>query len=392
VTIGSLPPSEPSLRVLWLGDTRDEPPPNGACVWASSALVALSNRTKSLTVCAPTTGPSSILVAGNRVREVSIHVDGDRLAPLELQGYNRALRTLFATHPELLEVDIIYDACGYLYTGHFLAWLRAQRETPIVLHCMIAFAQHCMTADFPEAMRNWLTNSQARAFRTADRLLALSRADYQKIVTGDSSLTSKSSVCPLGTPLQPSAASQWEPFGGTFTITFAGRSNDQSKGFDIFSLAAKEILCSVENCRICVAGARPLELVDSRIQYFGWLPPAAMRDLLRDTHFFVMPSRYEVLGLAALEAMSHGAVVIAAPRGGLLEVIDHGHNGMLISGEVEDWASDIARVVRILAANAGVCKQISQNACFSATTKWSLGRSVEGVFAAWIDAARQAST
>lgn len=382
---------ESALRVLWLGDTRDEPPPNGACVWAGNALVELSTHAK-VCVCAPTCNPSSVCLDNRGAKNISLHVRGDRLSPLELQAYNRSLRALLTTSPELLDIDVVYDACGYLYTGHFLEWLRGQCKAPIVQHCMIAFSQHSTMAEYPESWRRWLVSSQGRAFRTVDRLLCLSRSDYQRIVASDALLVAKTSVSPLGTPIPDGSGSQWEPFGGVFTVTFAGRSNDVSKGFDVFSAAAEEILRSVENCRICVAGPRALDLMDPRVNYCGWLSPREIWNLLLDTHFFVMPSRDEALGLAAIEAMSHGAIVIAAPRGGLLDIIEHGRNGILLSGQVEGWASEIARMITVLATDLPLCRGIGQNAHESAATRWSLAHSVNSVSASWIDVTRKESS
>jgi glycosyltransferase involved in cell wall biosynthesis len=46
---------------------------------------------------------------------------------------------------------------------------------------------------------------------------------------------------------------------------------------------------------------------------------------------FALPSRYESLGIAFLEAMAEGLPVIGVPTGGVPEVIRHGENGFLLS-------------------------------------------------------------
>jgi glycosyltransferase involved in cell wall biosynthesis len=62
---------------------------------------------------------------------------------------------------------------------------------------------------------------------------------------------------------------------------------------------------------------------------------------------FLMPSRSEGWGLAALEAMAHGVPVIASRTGGLMEIIDDGENGCLVEpGDAGALAEAIAGAAR----------------------------------------------
>jgi glycosyltransferase involved in cell wall biosynthesis len=51
--------------------------------------------------------------------------------------------------------------------------------------------------------------------------------------------------------------------------------------------------------------------------------------LLQGCELFLLPSTSESFGLAALEAMACGAVVVATRTGGLPEVIEDGRTGIL---------------------------------------------------------------
>ena len=63
------------------------------------------------------------------------------------------------------------------------------------------------------------------------------------------------------------------------------------------------------------------------IRFLGRLDTVA--DILRGTDLFILPSQTESFGLAALEAMACGAVVVASRAGGLPEVITDGVDGIL---------------------------------------------------------------
>ncbi|MCU0621723.1 MAG: N-acetyl-alpha-D-glucosaminyl L-malate synthase BshA [Gemmatimonadales bacterium] len=77
--------------------------------------------------------------------------------------------------------------------------------------------------------------------------------------------------------------------------------------------------------------------VTSHVRFLGRLESVAM--LLQGAELFLLPSTSESFGLAALEAMACGAVVVATRTGGLPEVIDDGTSGILEPvGSVEAMA------------------------------------------------------
>jgi glycosyltransferase involved in cell wall biosynthesis len=62
-------------------------------------------------------------------------------------------------------------------------------------------------------------------------------------------------------------------------------------------------------------------------------------ELLACADLFLLPSKNESFGLAALEAMACGTPVIASSMGGIPEVVTHGETGFLFPlGAVEDMA------------------------------------------------------
>jgi len=74
---------------------------------------------------------------------------------------------------------------------------------------------------------------------------------------------------------------------------------------------------------------------------------------------FVLPSLYEGLGVAAIEAMAAGKPVIATQVGGLPELVEDGVTGFLVPpGDPEALASSISRLL----SREGLMEQMGRNA------------------------------
>lgn len=69
--------------------------------------------------------------------------------------------------------------------------------------------------------------------------------------------------------------------------------------------------------------------IDRQVNFHGRLSREAVFESLKSRHIFVMPSFPETFGLAYLEAMSAGCVVVGTKGWGIDGVIHHGKNGYL---------------------------------------------------------------
>ena len=87
-----------------------------------------------------------------------------------------------------------------------------------------------------------------------------------------------------------------------------------------------------------------LRLAD-RVLFLG--NQQCIEELLPAADLFLLPSHHESFGLAALEAMACGTVVLATETGGTREVIDHGRNGYLCPpSSVDAWTTTALAVLR----------------------------------------------
>jgi len=67
-----------------------------------------------------------------------------------------------------------------------------------------------------------------------------------------------------------------------------------------------------------------------RVSILGWVNTEERNELLRRSHIFVLPSHFEALPMAVLEAMSWELPVITTPVGGIPDVISDDVNGILV--------------------------------------------------------------
>ncbi len=148
-------------------------------------------------------------------------------------------------------------------------------------------------------------------YRKASHFIAVSRYVQQSLIEGGVAREHVSVVYD-GVELPSSRVE-----GGTRVIALA--SQDPMKGRDLVSLAASR-------CRYPIHFSDDLE---------SDLPTASL---------FLYVTRSEGLGSAALLAMAHGVPVVASNVGGLPEVVEHGHNGMLTENDPEAIARAVEDV------------------------------------------------
>lgn len=77
------------------------------------------------------------------------------------------------------------------------------------------------------------------------------------------------------------------------------------------------------------ASAAALGLAD-RVRFEGWLEPEAVADRLAHADVYVLPSHYEGMPLAVLEALSAGLAVVTTAVGALPEILTDEKNALLV--------------------------------------------------------------
>lgn len=118
----------------------------------------------------------------------------------------------------------------------------------------------------------------------------------------------------------------------------------REKGQDVAVEALQLLAQRVPGLRMILAGEGPLRSslpAHPALNLPGHIPDP--QTLLAALDLFIMPSRSEGWGLAALEAMAAGLPVIASNTGGLAEMIVPGDTGWLVTpGQAQPLANAIA--------------------------------------------------
>jgi glycosyltransferase involved in cell wall biosynthesis len=105
------------------------------------------------------------------------------------------------------------------------------------------------------------------------------------------------------------------------------------KGQDIAIAAAAAVRASLPHVHFLFAGIGPriselLNRAAANTHFPGFIENRS--EFFAALDLFMMPSRSEAWGLAALEAMAHGIPVIASNIGGLREIVEPGKTGWLV--------------------------------------------------------------
>ena len=131
----------------------------------------------------------------------------------------------------------------------------------------------------------------------------------------------------------------------------------RGKGHEVVLKAMAQIKTEIPNLRCAIIGEGPdqslfadlgrrLGLAE-KVSFIGRQNREGVAKAMRECTIFALPSRFEGLGCAYLEAMASAKPVIACKGQGIGEVIEHGQNGWLIPIDcVSEMADALTRLFR----------------------------------------------
>lgn len=138
----------------------------------------------------------------------------------------------------------------------------------------------------------------------------------------------------------------------------------------------------VKNLQLLIVGSGPyLSDVRFRAEQLGVLQDCVFEpttdrvaEWLRRMDVFVLPSRSEALSNALMEAMACGCAAVASRVGGNVELVEHGHTGLLYeSGNVAELSAALESLVK----NEVLRRQLGAAAAARMAEGFSIARSAE---------------
>lgn len=239
-------------------------------------------------------------------------------------------------------VNIHYPGAHFVYFA-FCRWLTRSRLV-ISIHGMDAVPWDAPNASPARSVR--------LIFRAADLIVAPSWRFLRRCSDRLAAFKAKQIAIHNGTelPVFDVARTTAEPF------LLSVCSLDEWKGVDVLIRAIAKLRDHGRCVRVVVAGEGPMRAaleslinelaVRDLVELRGQQSRQSVEQLLSDCTAFVLASRFESFGIAAVEAMAAGKAVIATRVDGILEIIDDGANGLLAEpGDVDTLALAISRLL-----------------------------------------------
>jgi glycosyltransferase involved in cell wall biosynthesis len=123
---------------------------------------------------------------------------------------------------------------------------------------------------------------------------------------------------------------------------------DYQKGHDILIQAAQQVVVHHRNVRFLFAGDGMLrETLEAQVRSAGLSQHIRflgirqdVPELLAVSEVFVLPSRWEGLSVALLEAMAAAKPVVATAVSGTIQVVEHGISGIVVPSESPEALTD----------------------------------------------------
>jgi glycosyltransferase involved in cell wall biosynthesis len=174
-----------------------------------------------------------------------------------------------------------------------------------------------------------MAHFESRGYRLAERIIAVSQSTASSLVNDYQLSRDVISVIPAG--VDTGWLSPPSPGAERNTVLFVGRLVP-NKGVQYFVAMFRSLAKEYPNLVAEVCGEGILydaalsaaTSLDGRLRMLGRVSDEELRDAYRRARLFVMPSKYEGLGLVALEAMACGTPVVGLDVPGLRDLRDTG--------------------------------------------------------------------
>ena len=248
--------------------------------------------------------------------------------------------------------DIIHTHSGF-HGPQFLAMQMTRRARQRYVHTL-----HSVSLDYFFACRAWFnwrcyysTIIEAAWSRYANHVIAVSTRtrDWARKCFGIND--EKISVIYNGFTPTPNGSQSRQRLRDRLGLTpeniallFVGRGEDRVKGTDIVTAAMHQLYHTYSDLRLLAvpgAGFKPAPWLCAT----GPISHQHIAEYYAVADIFVNASLSEGMPLTIIEAMAAALPIVAAPVGGIAEVLTHNHTGLLLRPDRGDLAQNLGRLI-----------------------------------------------
>lgn len=268
-----------------------------------------------------------------KVQHICTHDEGSlgHRGVVFLKALFRFCKILLSGDVDLVHVHL--SERGSIIRKTMIVLLCFAFRTPVLVHTHGAEFKPCFLG-----LPKWLQRSLAFLFRRCDGFIVLSESWQQFYVSQLSLEPRKVFTLPNAVEL-PAIASRHRA-ADVVRLVFCGRVGERKGAFVLIEALAAlptEIRARTE---LILAGDGELQQgkalaerlhISHQVTFAGWVNQQQRDQLLQQADIFILPSLNEGLPMSMLEAMAWGLPVIVTPVGGIPEVVQSNHNGLLVA-------------------------------------------------------------
>lgn len=273
------------------------------------------------------------------------------------------------TKPEVVHLNTSFEPRAIVRDLALLCFVPA--DTPVVLHI---HGGRYLSRDFETKT---LRAAAEKLVRSANRVIVIGEKEKLELIE---------LAGPLAVDVLPNAVdtSGWPERTHRAiderVIIYFGRLH-RSKGLDEIVEICRGLMDRGVRFRFACFGTGPDEkqfiermsaLLGDRFFFGGVARGERKAAALGEADIFLLPSKFEGLPMALLEAMAAGCVPVVSSEGMMGEVVQDGANGFLI--DPDDAAAAAAVAAKVIAMNDGELGRLRENAQSTVSERFSFDR------------------
>lgn len=267
-------------------------------------------------------------------------------------GYSPALRQRVTTL--MAEADFVLVHNHFQYAGWIASAEARSHGKPYIVFPHASLKRQSIRSSNGLAKRLYLWLFERKNYQCADYVAFNAEEELEDSLFADNGIVVSNGIDPRDFKVLPSRGafrSRYTEIGDKLIFMFLGRIDITQKGLDVLLEAFAMQVRKDSKAVLVLAG--PTEGDDQallqtivaelglkgRVFFTGLVSGNGKLELLRDADVFLMPSRYEGLSIALLEAMASGLPIVLSDRCGLHREIKRKNCGLVVQPTSESVAA-----------------------------------------------------